>query len=363
MTDIFLTPNRYVQLPGVLNEIGKYLEPFGRQPLVLSDEMVMPIIRPKTESQLQALGMAPCFVLFGTECSMAEVARISALATHEGNDFVVGAGGGKVIDTARVVAQRLELPLVTVATSAATCSACSSVSVLYKNGVREETLKGKGADLALVDSAIIAAAPSRLLSAGMGDALAKFYEGKPTFDRTPQPLPALEAALRLSAQVKETIMDCGLEAKRDVDAGKATFVVEKIVEANIFLTGVISCVGGATFRVALAHGLLYGLTIMPAVHNLLHGEMVSYGLIVQLCLEEKKGELKRLIPFFIQLGLPLTTEEIGIHDLSDPLFLQGLKRTCAQGGSAHNLSVPVSEKSLLAAIREADRRVKRMKRR
>ena len=329
--------------------------------MILSDDMVLSIIRPQTQSQLRSVGMFPCFVHFGIECSMLEVARLTEIAMREKLDFIVGAGGGKAIDTARVVAQRLDLPLITVATSAATCSACSSVSVVYKNGVREDTLKGKGAELALVDSTIISTAPSRLLSAGMGDALAKFYEGKPTFDKNPQPSPALEAAFMLSTQIKETIMNCGLEAKCDVDAGKNSFAVEKIVEANILLTGIISCVGGATFRIALAHGLLYGMTVLPAIHNYLHGEIVSYGLIVQLCLERKEEELERLIPFFIQLGLSLTLEEIGIRDLKDPVFLEGLKRTCSKESSVHNISVPVTESSLFAAICEADQRIKKLK--
>jgi glycerol dehydrogenase len=361
MTDIFLTPKRYVQRPGVLDDVGNLLKPFGRRPMILSDDLVLSIIRPQTQSHLRSVGMSPCFVPFGIECSMLEVARLTEIATREKLDFIVGAGGGKAIDTARVVAQRLDLPLITVATSAATCSACSSVSVVYKNGVREETLKGKGAELALADSKIISKAPSRLLSAGMGDALAKFYEGKPTFDKTPQPSPALEAAFTLSTQVKETIMKCGLEAKCDVDAGKNTFAVEKIVEANILLTGIISCVGGATFRIALAHGFLYGMTVLSAIHNHLHGEIVSYGLIVQLCLEKQEEELERLIPFFIQLGLPLTLEEIGVRDLKDPVFLEGLKRTCMKDSSAHNISVPVTESSLFSAICEADQLIKKFK--
>ena len=108
----------------------------------------------------------------------------------------------------------------TVPTSAATCSAASTVSVIYENGIRTNTINGKAAELVLVDSAIVAAAPSRLIAAGMGDTLAKWYEGKPTYDRTPDPSPSLQAALALSAQVKESIFDCGLEAKRDADAGK-----------------------------------------------------------------------------------------------------------------------------------------------
>ena len=97
----------------------------------------------------------------------------------------------------------------------------------------------------------------------MGDTLAKWYEGKPTYDQTPDPSPSLQAALALSTQVKETIFDCGLEAKRDADAGKNSPAVEKMVEANILLAGIIGGIGGTKFRVALAHGLLYGLTVLP----------------------------------------------------------------------------------------------------
>ncbi len=84
----------------------------------------------------------------------------------------MGTGGGKAIDTARVVAEKTKLPLITIPTSAATCSAASAVAVLYERGVRQATVNGKGAELVLVDSSIIAQAPVRLLTAGMGDALA-----------------------------------------------------------------------------------------------------------------------------------------------------------------------------------------------
>jgi uncharacterized oxidoreductase len=96
------------------------------------------------------------------------------------------------------------------------------------------------------------------------------------------------------------------------------------------------------------------MTVLPAVRRHLHGEMVSYGLIVQLCLEGKSQEARRLIPFFRELGLPLSLAEIGIGDLEDPLFREGLRRTCAPGGSAHNISVPVTEASLLDAVQAAE---------
>ncbi len=348
--------------PGILADTGAELKAFGRRPLLLGDELVLSILRPVLENHLRSAGLSACIVPFGVECSLDEVARVADIGRSDNVDFIVGTGGGKAIDTARAVAGRLDLPLVTLPTSAATCSAASTVSVIYEKGIHMDTIHGKAAELVLVDSAIIAAAPSRLLAAGMGDTLAKWYEGKPTYDRTPDPSPSLQAALALSTQVKETIFDCGLEAKQDADAGKNSPAVEKMVEANILMAGIIGGIGGATFRVALAHGLLYGMTALPQIHHHLHGEVVSYGLVVQSCLEKNEEELGRLIPFFSELGLPLTLEELGIHDVEEPLFREGLRRTCAKGSSVHNLPVPVDEQNLLRAIQEVEERIGQMRR-
>jgi glycerol dehydrogenase len=361
MTDIFLGPKRYVQRPGALAEAGAHLKTFGHRPMVLGDELVLSIVRPTLELHLPAAGLSPSFVLFETECSPAEIARLADIGRSEKADVIVGTGGGKAIDTARAVAGRLGLPLITIPTSAATCSAASTVSVIYENGIRIDTISGKAAELVLVDSAIIAAAPSRLLAAGMGDSLAKWYEGKPTFDQTPDPSPSLEAALALSTQIKEAIFRVGPAAKRDVDAGRNSPSVEKMIEVNILMAGIIGGIGGNTFRVALAHAWLYGMTVLPQVHRFLHGEVVSYGLVVQACLEENATELERLISFFSRLGLPVALAELGIHDLEDPLFKEGLRRTCAKQSSAHNLRLPVDERILLHAMQEVERRVGQMR--
>jgi glycerol dehydrogenase-like iron-containing ADH family enzyme len=63
MTDVFLGPKRYVQRPGVLAEVGSWLKPFGRRPMVLGDELVLAIVRPLLERGLRAAGMSPCSFL------------------------------------------------------------------------------------------------------------------------------------------------------------------------------------------------------------------------------------------------------------------------------------------------------------
>ncbi len=358
MVDVFLGPKQYIQREGLLGEAGIYLKKMGRRPLVLSDELVFSIVRPTLEDRLGAEGLSPSFVLFGEECSLGEISRLETIVRRQELDFIVGTGGGKVIDTSRVVAEKLQLPLVTIPTSAATCSGASSLSVIYEKGIRQATIIGKSAELVLVDSSILSAAPFRLLAAGMGDALAKWYEGKPCYDRTKGNDSATQAAMTLSTQVKETLFKLGLAAKRDVEAREISPAVETIVENNILLTAIIGGLGGSKFRIAVAHGLLYGMTVLPQVHQNLHGEMVAYGVVVQLCLEKNEAELKWLLPFFSQLGLPLTLKDLGLVNAEDSLFWEGLKRTCAPGSSVHNMPFPVDEQSLYRAMLEADERAR-----
>ena len=212
--------------------------------------------------------------------------------------------------------------------------------------------------LAWADSTILAQAPFRLLAAGMGDALAKWYEGKPCYERMTDPDSATESALVLSTRMKETILSLGLEAKAHVEAKRNSPAVEKMAESNILVTGVIGSLGGSKFRIAVAHALLYGMTVLPQVHRNLHGEMVSYGILVQLCLEKNEKELSRLLPFFSHLGLPITLKNLGLTNSEDPLFWEGLKRTCAKGSSVHNMPFPVDEQKLHRAMLEADERAR-----
>jgi len=108
------------------------------------------------------------------------------------------------------------------------------------------------------------------------------------------------------------------------------------------------------------HALLYGLTVLPQVHQNLHGEMVAFGTLVQLCLEKNEKELKVLLPFFSRLGLPITLKDLGLSNVEDPLYWEGLKRTCVKGSSVHNLSFPVDEQKLHRAMMEADERARKI---
>ncbi len=351
MIDLHLTPKQYVQKEDLLAEIGMRVKGFGKRPMVLADERVLSIIRVPVEESLLEEGLSPRFIRFREESSYREIDRLIRIAREEEVDFILGAGGGKALDVSRIVAERLELPLVTLATCASTCSAASAVALVYENGMRQETFSGKGPELALVDTGVISRAPFHLLAAGMADAIAKWYEGKPIYDQIVCPDTATQAAMNLSTQIKETIFALALEAKQDVENQKSSAALERVVETNVLITALVSGLGGQRLRAAVAHGLLYGLGLNVYGMDRLHGEIVAYGVLVQLCLEKKEDELDLLLPLFSNLGLPLSLADFG-RDVEDALIIEGVTRACEKDPFVNNMPFPVTPQALLASIRK-----------
>ena len=67
------------------------------------------------------------------------------------------------------------------------------------------------------------------------------------------------------------------------------------MEAGILLTAIIGGLGGSKFRIAVAHALSLRAHGSPQIHQDLHGGMVAYGTIVQLCLEKNENELRVIL--------------------------------------------------------------------
>ena len=103
--------------------------------------------------------------------------RLADIINDKNVDLLVGMGGGKTIDTAKIAADRAAIPVLIVPTIASTDAPCSGCAVLYsEHGVFESVHYEKSNPAAvLVDTEIIAKAPVRFLVAGMKDDF--HYEG------------------------------------------------------------------------------------------------------------------------------------------------------------------------------------------
>ena len=156
--------------------------------------------------------------------------------------MVVGLGGGKAIDVAKVVAKNLNASIVVVPTIASTDSPTSAVAVTYtEEGVFDETIKiGRNPNVVLMDTKVIAQAPVRLFVAGMGDALATYFEARMVTQTRNQNLAGglpTNAAMSLAKLSYELLISDGYKAKLAVEKGTVNHSVENVIEPNTLLSG------------------------------------------------------------------------------------------------------------------------------
>jgi glycerol dehydrogenase len=116
-------------------------------------------------------------------------------------------------------------------TVASSDAPCSALSVIYTDeGVFQEyRFYRKNPDLVLVDTQIIAQSPPRLLVAGMGDALATWFEAKTCAEGHVKNMrggASTRSALTLAELCYHTLLENGAEALRAVQTQVVTPALE-----------------------------------------------------------------------------------------------------------------------------------------
>jgi glycerol dehydrogenase len=233
---------------------------------------------------------------------------------------------------------------------------CSALSVIYTDeGVfREYRFYRKNPDLVLVDTQVIAQSPPRLLVAGMGDALATWFEARTCVAGHVQNMrggASTQSALAIAELCYRTLLTDGAAALRAVETQVVIPALERLVEANTLLYGL----GFESSGLAAAHAVHNGLTAAPATHAFFHGEKVAYGLLVQLVLEgQPRSVVEEVLGFATEVGLPITLADIGLSDLPAELLQRVAVRATAQGETIHHEPFEVLPDMVADAIRAAD---------
>ena len=180
MERIFASPSRYVQGKGVLKHGLSHIKDLGKKVLLLTDETVWKIAGEELFENLKAADLDPVKEIFGGEASANEIDRIVSKAKSESIEVIAALGGGKAIDTGKAVADELKIPIAVLPTIASTDAPTSALSVIYTDEGRFEKYRfyNKNPELVLVDTAVIAKAPAKLLAAGIADALATYVEAR-----------------------------------------------------------------------------------------------------------------------------------------------------------------------------------------
>lgn len=358
MSRMLLSPSRYVQGAGAIKEIGVHASRIGTCAMVIGGKTALSLCGQDIHASLAESGVSCYQECFQGVSSQSEIRRLCGIAAANRVDIVIALGGGASIDAGKAVSHEMKVPVIVVPTVISTDAPCSALSVVYTEaGVFDHYLfLRKNPDCILVDTTLVAQSPVKFLVAGMGDALATFWEsdtcsrsGKPNLLTGAQS--STLAAKALGRICYETLLESGLQAKLAVEKCVVTPAVEAIVEANTLLSGLSSENGGH----AGAHSIHNGLTTLSAVGRMLHGEKVAFGVLAQLVLEGRSSNVIREVQdFCFSVGLPICLEDLNIINPDTETIRQVAHATVVAGETIHSTWFPVTADMVEAAIWAAD---------
>ena len=355
MRKMICAPGCYVQGPGEIKLLADHVKAMRKtKAYLIVDAFIDRTYHAEIVSSFEKDSIPYILQVFGGECCQEEIDLHRAQLN--GSDVIYGIGGGKTLDTAKAVAFYSELPVVIVPTAASTDAPCSRLSVVYrKTGEFSHYLPlPKNPDMVIMDSEVIAKAPARFLSAGIGDALATWFEAlacEKSHAVTMAGGVSTKSAMALAKLCNDTLLAKGYQAVCDVKEGKCTEAVEDVIEANTYLSGIGFESGGLSG----AHSIHNGMTVLEETHKLLHGEKVAYGALTQLVLEDRpEDEILSIARFCKSVGLPTTLKDLGLDNVTDERLLAAATETCRPDDTMGNMPFEVKPEMIVTAMRKVD---------
>ncbi|MEN9869150.1 MAG: glycerol dehydrogenase, partial [Cyanobacteriota bacterium] len=314
-----IAPARVLRGNHCLANSGQEIAALGVRPLVVGGNQTLKLVAAFLQPALKAAKLTSETASYTPDCAESSLLRLKETVKQHQADVIIGVGGGKALDMAKLVAYQCGLPIVTIPTSGATCAAWTALSNVYSEAgaFQYDVTLNRCPDLLILDYGLVRTAPQRTLIAGIGDAIAKWYEASVSSgDAT--------ATLLISAVQQARVL-------RDILLQKSAIALEntesdawrEVVDATVLLAGVIGGIGGADCRTVAAHAVHNGLTHLLEAHDVLHGEKVAYGILVQLRLEEMvqgnqlaASARQQLLKFYSEIGLPKSLEDLGLGEIT-----------------------------------------------
>ncbi|EPY16625.1 glycerol dehydrogenase [Strigomonas culicis] len=188
----------------------------------------------------------------------------------------------------------------------------------------------------------------------MGDALATYFEAESAFRTHSGNMTGYMGsytALGLARMCYETLLEYGVLARRACEVRAPCPALERVIEANVLLSGL----GFESCGLGAAHAIHNGLTALDETHHFWHGEKVAVGVLASLFLADRPAQLiDTVFAFCEQVGLPTTLADIGIVDATDEKLQRVAALATAAGETIHCEAGVVTPEAVVASIRSAD---------
>ena len=286
-----------------INDIGSFLKSLKniKKVSLVSGNNVKKIVQSKIESSLSASKIQMVWHLAKTN-DKKSIQQIEQNVGKSKSELIVGVGGGRSVDIAKIIGFNLDLPFVSIPTSASHDGIASPfVSI---KGNKPHSVVATAPLGVFVDVDIIKKAPKKLLASGCGDLIAKITavrDWQLGRDKTGEYYGRYSADLALMS-AKILMEHSSRFSKKGLD-------VREVVEALIS-AGVASCIAGSSRPCSGAEHLFSHAVdkLEPGIG--LHGEKCGIGAIMIAKLQGQ--DWRKIVKTLKSVGAPTTAKEIGL---------------------------------------------------
>ena len=295
--DVVIGHDVFRQIPSVCEDLK-----LGTSALLISGKSTMNLAGNNVRQILKKDYTVKPFI--AEEISVSIIKRAQKAAA--GMDFVIGIGGGRVIDTAKIVSYNLDLQFISVPTAASHDGIASSrASVPTVEG--HASLDAQPPIAIVADTGIIASAPHRLLAAGCADVISNYtaildWE----LAHRVKGEAMSEYAIALSRMTAEILVKNAHLIKPHQEQS-AWFVTTALVSSGVAM----SIAGSSRPASGGEHKFSHALDKL-APGKALHGESCGIGTIISMYLHG--GDWRGIRASLKSIGAPVTPAEVGIDD-------------------------------------------------
>lgn len=236
--------------------------------------------------------------------TLKEVNRVTKIIENDSINFVLGVGGGSVIDVSKLSAYKTGIDFISIPTAASHDGIASpQASIKTPNGPSSE--KAISPLAVVADTSVIKSAPYRMLASGCADVISNLSA-----------LKDWELAHRLkneefssyAASLSKTAATLLVE-NADIIRPNSEEAVWLAVKGMI-VSGVAMCVAGSSRPASGAEHMFSHVLDRIAPGKAMHGEQCGVGAIMMMYLHG--GDWEEIKEALSKIGAPTTAKELGI---------------------------------------------------